>query len=349
MGDTMIEDGLFRPSPIDNINICFITSQYSTSVDEADKIVNLTQDFPTLLHDPYLKFYAFTNLPDLFVDDAIVDAENDTVVRSNDNTTTTTLDGGEEEQFSSTESSQKSSFRSSMGWNVIVKTEFEKSYKRFITQSRWPKFQGYKHKTIQRNCRVVFYMDANVVPLMDDPKRYQKEARRIVESKTTKLVQKPHPTNPSVEYEFYRIRHWNKDTYDNTRLSLKWIRSQPDFKSGNCRMYENSYFGYELVPLLNEEKSKQLSQPPPPPPPIVSSFVTTAEFFWNHYEQEVDSWRDQPLWCYSLFHTKTEPIEISSNLFEVDLKRQGFGGHSYAKRKPTKANAMGGVGTAVVM
>mmetsp|Transcript_23636 Transcript_23636/g.55946 ORF Transcript_23636/g.55946 Transcript_23636/m.55946 type:complete len:392 (-) Transcript_23636:65-1240(-) len=337
IGEIMTEDGRFRPSPIDNINICFITSQYSTSSEEADKIVNLTQQFPTLFQDPYLKFFAFTNLPDLFIDDA-----DTTVVRSGNTTTTTTT--SEEKDFSST-----SSFQSSMGWNVIVKTDFGKSYKRFITQSRWPKFQGYKHPTIQQNCRVVFYMDANVVPLVDDPILYQKEARRVVESKTTKLVQKPHPTNPSVEYEFYRIRHWNKDTYDNTRASLKWIRSQPDFKSGNCQMYENSYFGYAIVPLANEGESAQSSQSSSSQP-AVSSFITTSEFFWHHYEQEVDSWRDQPLWCYSLFHTKTHPLEISSNLFEVDLTRQGFGGHSYAKKNTKKAKAGGGgVGTAVVM
>jgi hypothetical protein len=257
------------------IPICFITSQFATSVENADKMVNLTKHAPDLLAASSVKFFAFTNLPNLLDE--------------------------------------------SMGWTVILKQDL--NFQRFITQSRWPKFQGYHHSTIQEHCRVVFYMDGNVVPVSTESvDAYQQEARRIINSQP-QLAQKKHPNNPNPELEFFRIRDKKKDTKENTRASLRWLRSQPDYSS-SCQMYVNSYFAYDVDSV---------------------AFTTTADFFWKRYSQEEDSFRDQPLWCYSLWHTHTEPLDISAGLFKVDVSRLAKGGHIYATGKqmivdPTKVS-----------
>jgi hypothetical protein len=276
-----------------------------------------------LLTDTNIQFYAFTNLPDL----PLQSTGWNVIVMNHHDPRDKDDDGRDDVIINNNNTSNN---------NATMTTTTMKPYKRFITQSRWPKFQGYKHPVIQRHYHdggVVFYMDANVVPV-GTSRQYQDEARRIRYSRS-KLAQKRHPTNPSVEYEFYRIRHWKKDTYDNTRISLKWIRSQPDFRSGEqCQMYENSYFGYAIVkPRSSSEQEEELESKQVEWG--TTDFTRTADFFWNRYSLEEDSWRDQPLWCYCLWHTKTRPIDISSDLFYIDLDRMAVGGHSYAQKQPT--------------
>jgi hypothetical protein len=200
------------------------------------------------------------------------------------------------------------------GWNVIVK-DFGTQYKRFITQSRWPKFQGFKDPIIQQECKVVFYIDGNIVPkgsLMS----FQNEARRILNS-DVKLSQYKHsePDN-NPEWEFVRIIKHRKDIKENVRKSIQWLRSQPDY-SLDCQMYENNRFGYAI-------DSKE--------------FKDAANFFWDHYSKEEDSWRDQPLWCYSLHRQNTVPLEIPKSLWKVEFQRSGIGGHKYTES--TNENAL---------
>jgi hypothetical protein len=66
-----------------------------------------------------------------------------------------------------------------------------------------------------------------------------------------------------------------------------------------------------------------------------------SSFFWDRYSQEVDSWRDQPLWSYSMHHFNITPVVLlkglarsrhlldGGDLFIEKLKKRGFGGHVY--------------------
>jgi hypothetical protein len=44
--------------------------------------------------------------------------------------------------------------------------------------------------------------------------------------------------------------------------------------------------------------------------PSNAYFRQASEFFWDRYKQEVDSWRDQPLWAYTLHHFGIEPLTM---------------------------------------
>ncbi|KAL3911574.1 MAG: hypothetical protein SGILL_007227 [Bacillariaceae sp.] len=194
---------------------------------------------------------------------------------------------------------------SAHGWEVVLK-DFGLQYNRFITQSRWPKFQAHHEPIIQQQCTVVFYIDGNVVP-KNSLQNFQEEARRILASES-QLSQRKHQDNPTPEEEFQRILRGSKDIQPNVEKSLEWLHAQPDYSS-DCQMYGNSNFGY----AVNSKAYRQ-----------------TADFFWSHYAKEEDSWRDQPLWCYSLHHTKTVPLDIPmEDLFAIERKRNGMGGHKY--------------------
>jgi hypothetical protein len=74
-------------------------------------------------------------------------------------------------------------------------------------------------------------------------------------------------------------------------------------------------------------------------------YQNASMFFWDRFSQEVDSWRDQPLWAYTLHHFGMEPLEMRHDTLhsyiveDLDLK----GNHhytestvSYAKQKNAK-------------
>jgi hypothetical protein len=41
-------------------------------------------------------------------------------------------------------------------------------------------------------------------------------------------------------------------------------------------------------------------------------FREAAQFFWDHYSLEQDSWRDQPLWAYVLYKYKIRPTRLGT-------------------------------------
>jgi hypothetical protein len=71
--------------------------------------------------------------------------------------------------------------------------------------------------------------------------------------------------------------------------------------------------------------------------PSNQRFQEASSFFWDRYSQELDSWRDQPLWSYTLHHFNITP-EV---LFKEGKRRQlfimlpaatmGFGGHIHGE------------------
>jgi hypothetical protein len=263
----------------DEPNICFITSQFVSSPENADNLLNLRTAVPKLANAPSVNFFAFTNVKGL----------------------------------------------KAPGWSIILK-DFGTQFSRFITQSRWPKFQAHHDSVIQEHCAVIFYMDGSVI-LKDSLEAFQQEARRILESNVQLSQNKHYRLNLTIEKEFLRILSARKDIKENVEKSIEWLQSQPDYKS-ECQMYANTHFGY----ALNS-----------------SAFRTTADFFWSHYSKEEDSWRDQPLWCYSLHHTGTIPLNLPNRLFHVEQGRKGMNGHLYssqtnkevqiAARKKERANA----------
>ena len=70
--------------------------------------------------------------------------------------------------------------------------------------------------------------------------------------------------------------------------------------------------------------------------PKNEKFQQISDYFWNHYSSEVGSWRDQPMWAYTLYHFNITPmvlttegnIERGGNLFKPGGK-MGWGGHVY--------------------
>ncbi len=165
------------------------------------------------------------------------------------------------------------------GWDIIVKDLPE--YKRFITQSRWPKFQGFKESRIQETCQVVFYMDGILSPTSNTTS-FQSEARQILNS-TVQFSQRLHSIGGGAEAEFRRIRRKKKDIVSNIRASIKWLKGQSDYRR-NCTLYENNMFAYSLNS---------------------TEFQTAANFFWDHYSQEKDSWRGE------LISRSEGPLDLS--------------------------------------
>ena len=202
-----------------NISICFITSQFSSSNDRTDHLYDVRKVSPLLYKSPHYHFFAFSNLAEL----------------------------------------------KAPGWELIVKDL--RQYKRWITQSRWPKFMAFRETKIQETCQVIFYIDGILSP-RDDLEIFQAEARNIMSS-TVQLAQRIHPYGGGAEAEFDRIVLKKKDTKKNVKASLQWLRAQPDYNM-NCTLYENSIIGYAVdSPSIKE----------------------AANFFWDHYSKEEDSWR----------------------------------------------------------
>jgi hypothetical protein len=62
--------------------------------------------------------------------------------------------------------------------------------------------------------------------------------------------------------------------------------------------------------------------------PTNENFQKATEYFWNHYSLEEDSWRDQPLWSYTLSHFHLTPLKLGP-LFRQNGDRMGHKGHKY--------------------
>jgi hypothetical protein len=62
-------------------------------------------------------------------------------------------------------------------------------------------------------------------------------------------------------------------------------------------------------------------------------FQEASTFFWDRYSQELDSWRDQPLWSYTLHHFNITPAVLFKKserrewFIMLPAATRGFGGH----------------------
>jgi hypothetical protein len=191
------------------------------------------------------------------------------------------------------------------GWTVLLRNYT--NYRRDITKSRWPKFQGYQDPVIQSNCDVVFYFDGPCT-VIGSPKQIWNVSWRLLQPDSVSLAQVKHPKGGAIRDEFLRILQDSKDLVQNVNRSLIWMRSQPDYRP-DIPIYQNKYFAYN---------------------PHSTTFQNVANFFWNHYSKEEDSWRDQPLWAYSLHHFNVTPLALSNTTLIRDIARhRGMNGHRY--------------------
>lgn len=220
------------------------------------------------------------------------------------------------------------------GWEKVVRTYPQ--YSRFITQSRAPKFQGFYDPIIQDNCRVVFYLDGSV-EILGSWQDFMSDARRIVaddnstQNNNPGLMQPLHPFGNNIQEDFAKIREFGKDTQHNLNITRHWLEQQDDYSS-QIPVYSNMYFGYDVQSPV---------------------FRKAADYFWNTYSKEIGSWRDQPLWAYTLHHFNVTPLNFegqtesdddndhgggrqqqqqSKILFRRIAQREGMNGHSYAAK-----------------
>lgn len=167
------------------------------------------------------------------------------------------------------------------GWEKIV-TNF--TYRRKITHSRYGKFLGWKYPQIME-CRAVIYMDACIRPTQQQ--QLWRDIAETLEASDIGVMQDLHPKNRSGIFgEFLAIQRSEKDLSQNIVNSLKWMVSQPDFDE-NIPIYWNEQFGYN---------------------PKSEVFQELSQAFWDRYSEEVDSWRDQPLWAFMLHRYNVTPV-----------------------------------------
>ena len=83
-------------------------------------------------------------------------------------------------------------------------------------------------------------------------------------------------------------------------------------------MYQNTYFGYN---------------------PRSEKFQKATQFFWDVYANETQSWRDQPVWGYTLHHFGLKPETLSKGLFQYVNNQEGgrMGGHIYDRNTDIEA------------
>lgn len=193
-----------------------------------------------------------------------------------------------------------------VGWTRIVRPYPQ--YHRYVTQSRHPKFLGWNDTAVtSRNCKVIFYQDAigHIVGTYQD---FLQMAHQILKSPQGH-AQYLHRGGNGAYGEFRRIEVFQKDTLEHIAKSKAWLEAQPDFRPYDCPLYENRYIGY----AVNS-----------------SSFQKASLFFWKRYSLELDSFRDQPLWCYTLDHFNITPIPLQHKiLWTLRPNRMGKSGHKY--------------------
>jgi hypothetical protein len=208
------------------------------------------------------------------------------------------------------------------GWHKLIR-RFDNdndtyTYRRYITQSRHAKFWAWNDTYIQDHCQVVLYMDSigHVLNGNDTLAHIQETARAIYQSPQGH-AQYLHKGGGGAFGEFRRIEVFHKDVMENIQASKEWLIAQgvDRHRQHNCTLYENRYIGYAVGR------------------PTTFSHAA-ADCLWPRYSLELDSWRDQPLWCYCLDHFNITPIPLPhTQIWKLQPKRMGKHGHKYKTEK----------------
>lgn len=192
------------------------------------------------------------------------------------------------------------------GW-IKITTAF--NYTRSITHSRYGKFLGWKYDQIRDGCDAVYYMDSNI-QLKANQSTWM-EMSASISSKEPGLMQIKHQQNRSGIFdEFAAITKWKKDYAENIQKSMDWLSAQPDFVN-DIPIYMNQLFGYN---------------------PKSPTYQKLSQGFWDHYSQEKDSWRDQPLWAFMVHRYNVTPLAFPETNYKRIWKvpnRVNFGHHDH--------------------
>jgi hypothetical protein len=244
------------------------------------------------------------------------------------------------------------------GWTKIVKKDLP--YRRFITQSRYGKFVGWREKALS-HCGTVIFSDGYVLP---QPKLeiFHKVAKRVTESELGLSQVMHHRYKQGVDNIVKSILQQQKDLPENAKVTLKWLRAQPDFRK-YMPYYLGKYFGkfsrrlyrdcsHALLSssLLNNDAyspcscatlTRAVYDPSNP------KFREVSSYFWDTYSQEKGMWRDQLLWSYAIHHFNVTPLVLMNktngdymnggNMFIEKKKSRGFGGHRYGANADNNA------------
>jgi hypothetical protein len=229
------------------------------------------------------------------------------------------------------------------GWTKIVKTDLP--YQRLITSSRWGKFMAWREEALS-HCQVFIYQDGYMKP-KNTLAAWRKKADAVVKSKQGIAQVIFGRGSNNMKMQSQKIIRDKKDLPENVNATLQWMQKHEDFKN-DIPFYRNKYFGkacrianccrpiacFFLSILIEAVLFPCVAAYDPSNP----QYRALATFFWDHYSLEKDSWRDEPLWSYSLHHLKIKPLALfkfgDQNIwYETDAENMGFGGHTYVKKK----------------
>lgn len=193
------------------------------------------------------------------------------------------------------------------GWKKVI-TNF--TYRRRITHSRYGKFLGWKNEEIQKNCDAVFYVDSSIRPRLD--LQTMNDIALSLHNTKYGFYQHVHKRSKSgIIREFGVIQLFKKDIDENINASIAWMETQPDYDPRS--------------PLFLNQCMAYL--------PGSKMFQKVSSAFWERYSQELDSWRDQPLWAFMLHRYNITPDIFPQNhseLWEIPHpKKFGHNRHMY--------------------
>lgn len=177
----------------------------------------------------------------------------------------------------------------SNGWELIVMDDMDKSFTRFITQSRWPKFMGFRHNKLQE-CKAIIYSDANRPPKDLGINIWGDLVKRVLGS-SSGIMQDKRPGKATIFEEMHSIVVRKKDISANIDISKKWFLEQEDF--------HDDAKGWWNMALIYDPSNMQLQE-----------LFTTL---WARYSDEEGSWRDQPLYRYLVDKLDVEPLPLSGD------------------------------------
>jgi len=204
------------------------------------------------------------------------------------------------------------------GWDKIIIKNLP--FRRMITQSRWPKFMGWLHPTIKKNCHSIIYSDANIPPKDLPLERWATLADRAKES-ASGLLQRPNTrvnsfNKMSVLEELDRLLKNRKDIPQNVYATREWFLAQPDFND-----HAKGYWNMILIYHPSNENFRRL--------------MTS---FWAQYSNEETSWRDQPLYRYLVDKLDITP-ETNDKLRKYFHSKAGknANGHKYSAKDDSNA------------
>jgi len=170
------------------------------------------------------------------------------------------------------------------GWEIIQLKNM--NFGRYITQSRWPKFMGFRHRKLQ-SCKTIIYSDANRPPKDLEYAVWKGLVEKVLESKDG-IMQDRRPSKETIFDEMHSIVAREKDIAANIDASKKWFLEQEDF--------HDDAPGWWNMALIMDPSNSRLQE-----------LLTTL---WAHYSEELGSWRDQPLYRYLVDKLDIQPLDL---------------------------------------